>query len=74
MSIDPVIPDYWDGFKMSYRHGEAVYEIQVENPKHVENGVESIKLDGKPLEVNSIPLLKDFAKHKVIVVMGNRKF
>ena len=30
--LDPVIPGWWDGFSIRYRHGEAVYEIQVENP------------------------------------------
>jgi len=37
MNIDPVIPGWWDGFRIIYRHGESVYEVHVNNPDHCEN-------------------------------------
>jgi cyclic beta-1,2-glucan synthetase len=70
MRINPVIPEWWDGFQMSYRHAEAMYEIQVENPEHVDHGVVRVELDGKPLEDGIIPLLRESVKHRVLVLMG----
>ena len=29
MQLNPVIPGCWEGFHLRYRHGEAIYEIQV---------------------------------------------
>jgi len=44
MQIDPVIPGWWDGFQVSYRHGQAIYEIQVENTEHCERGVAFVEI------------------------------
>ncbi len=35
LTIDPVIPPSWDGFKIHYRYEETVYHIEVLNPGHV---------------------------------------
>ncbi|HET7009878.1 MAG TPA: glycosyl transferase family 36, partial [Anaerolineales bacterium] len=70
LSLDPVIPPEWPGFRITYRHGEAVYEIQVENPEHVSRGVASVLLDGRPVEGKAIPLERDLVKHRVVVRMG----
>jgi cyclic beta-1,2-glucan synthetase len=56
LQFDPVIPGWWDGFQMSYRHGEAIYEIQVENPEHCERGVAWVELDGRRIKDGVIPL------------------
>jgi len=26
MQLNPVIPGWWEGFRLRYRHGEAIYE------------------------------------------------
>ncbi len=70
MRLDPVIPGWWDGFQMSYRHGEALYEIQVENPEHVERGVIWVEMDGQRMKDGLIGLERDLVKHRVIVRMG----
>jgi cyclic beta-1,2-glucan synthetase len=70
MQIAPVIPGWWDGFQMSWRHGEALYEIQVENPDHCVSGVAWVELDGRRIEDGVIPLAKDLIKHRVLVRMG----
>jgi cyclic beta-1,2-glucan synthetase len=70
LRLDPVIPPEWPGFRLTYRHGEAVYEIQVENPGHVTSGVVSLQLDGRPIEDGVIPLERDLVKHRVLVRMG----
>jgi cellobiose phosphorylase len=45
--VSPCIPAAWDGFKMRRRFRGATYDIAVTNPKHVERGVRSLKVDGK---------------------------
>ncbi len=71
MTLAPVVPAWWDGFSMSYRHGESVYEIQVENPDHCENGVTFVEVDGLRFVGGVIPLGRDLVKHRVIVRMGS---
>jgi len=70
LQITPVIPGWWDGFQMSYRHGEALYEIKVENPEHCERGVAWVSLDGRRVEDGVIRLVRDLVKHRVLVRMG----
>ncbi len=70
MQINPVIPSWWEAFNLRYRHGETIYEIQVENPDGFEQGVSRVEMDGQLLEDGVIPLDKDMVKHRVLVRMG----
>jgi cyclic beta-1,2-glucan synthetase len=70
MQVNPVIPGWWDGFRMSYRHGDALYEIKVENSEHCERGVAWVSLDGRRVEDGVIRLVRDLVKHRVLVRMG----
>lgn len=70
LRIDPVIPEDWDGFQLRYRHGEAVYEIQVENPEHLAQGVVWVEIDGKRTTQLVIPLERELIKHRILVRMG----
>jgi cyclic beta-1,2-glucan synthetase len=72
MRIDPVIPGGWDRFQIRYCHGEAVYEIRVENPEHCQHGVAAVDLDGQPLPDGEILLDRSLVMHKVLVRMGKR--
>jgi cyclic beta-1,2-glucan synthetase len=68
--IDPVIPDWWDGFKIDYRYQGAIYAIEIQNPQHIQKGVTGIVLDGRTLEEKFIPLVSEPVKHTVLVQMG----
>jgi len=70
MRLDPVIPGWWQGFSVRYRHGEAVYEIQVENPERREHGVSWVEMEGRRLSDKVIPLERGLVKHRVLVHMG----
>jgi cyclic beta-1,2-glucan synthetase len=70
MQLNPVIPGGWNGFSLQYRHGEAIYEIQVENPEQRERGVSWVEMDGQRLPDGVIPLERGFVKHRVLVRMG----
>lgn len=68
--IDPAIPAEWDGFSLTRPFRGAVYQIRVENPQHVGQGVKSVHIDGQPHESNLLPVFSDGKTHDVRVVMG----
>ena len=70
LELDPVIPGWWSGFRVNYRHGDARYEIQVENPESCERGVLWIEMDDLRLENLLIPLERGPGDHKILVRMG----
>lgn len=70
MQINPVIPQWWNGFQIKYRYGKAVYEINVENPEHCSRGVVRVEMDGKLISDGIIPLKREPVKHRIIIRMG----
>jgi len=70
MQLNPVIPGWWEGFRLRYRHGEAIYEIQVENPEGCERGVSWVEMDGQRMRNGMIPLDRGLIKHRILVHMG----
>ncbi len=70
LTLDPVIPSRWDGYRLSLRHGEAVYEIDVRNPDAAGRGIRWIALDGSRLESPEVSLETGPVKHKIQVRMG----
>ena len=70
MRLEPVIPGWWQGFTLRYRHGEATYEIQVENPESRERGVSWVEMDGRRMTDKVIPLERALIKHRILVRMG----
>jgi cellobiose phosphorylase len=70
LTLAPCIPAHWPRFEMTYRYRSATYQIKVDNPSHVERGVQSVQLDGKTLEKQVIEVLDDGKQHVVEVTMG----
>jgi cyclic beta-1,2-glucan synthetase len=70
MQLNPVIPGSWPGFSLSYRHGEAIYAVQVENPHGCEQGVAWVEMDGQRVADGVILLERGLVKHQVVVRMG----
>jgi cyclic beta-1,2-glucan synthetase len=70
LRLDPVIPGWWEGFRLRFRHCEAIYEIQVDNPERCERGVSRVEMDGQHLPDGLIPLESGLVKHRVLVRMG----
>ena len=70
MEINPVIPSTWPRFNLSYRHGETVYAIEVENPSGCEYGVIWLEMDGRRMSDTVIVLEGELVTHRVIVMMG----
>ncbi|OYV88378.1 MAG: hypothetical protein B7Z63_00630 [Ignavibacteriae bacterium 37-53-5] len=67
--IDPCIPSDWNGFEVDRQWRGASYHIVVSNPEHVEKGVKSIRVNGKPVE-GLVPILPAGSVNRVEVIMG----
>ena len=70
LKIDPCIPHDWEGYQVSRRFRGAVYAIDIQNPRHVCRGVQSVTVDGKTIEGNVLPVFGDGKTHQVTVVLG----
>jgi cyclic beta-1,2-glucan synthetase len=70
LEVDPRIPRDWPGFRLTYRFGLSTYEFQVQNPGHVNQGVQQVSLDGRALPDKVIPLSQDGGNYSVLIVMG----
>ena len=77
--IDPCVPSAWDSFSVMRRFRGVIYEIQVVNEQHVNCGVQTVIIDGKPASrLKSggkgvlIPPFKKNTKHSVVVSLGPR--
>jgi len=71
MIIDPCIPAAWEKFEVVRPLRGATYRVRVSNPDHVQTGVRSVRVDGKKIPSNRIPLFSDGALHTVDVEMGS---
>ena len=70
LSINPCVPKDFGDFTLTRKFREGTYEIKVTNPDHVEKGIKSITVDGKPIDGCVIPYEKGKTDYKVEVVMG----
>jgi len=70
LKIDPCIPEDWEEFTVKRFFRGSTYEILIKNPGHISKGVKSIKVDGKEINSNILPVFGDGKIHRVEVVMG----
>jgi len=70
LEIDPCIPKKWDSFKVVRKYKNAVYNIEVRNPKHINKGIPKLRVDGKEINGNVAPVFRDNKSHYVEAVMG----
>lgn len=70
LKIDPCIPKSWDGYKVTRKFRNVIFEIAISNPEHVSKGVKKLVVDGNEIDGNIIPVFDDGKTHKVEVVMG----
>ena len=68
--VDPSIPAQWDGFKVTRKFQGATYQITVQNPAHLNHGVQSMRVDGTPVGNQLIPVFADGKNHVVEVLLG----
>jgi len=70
LRLDPCIPKAWPGFKITRRFRGRTVKIEVQNPHGVCKGVAALKIDGKVVPGNLIPLDRIKDGTKVVAVLG----
>jgi len=70
LTIDPVLPEEWPGFEITFRYRSTTYEIAVR--KDAPGPVIAVESDGRPLEGVSIHLIDDGQVHRVTVNLPQR--
>ena len=73
LTINPVIPKDWSGFRLRYRFQNTTYQITVENPNHFSRGVILMELDGVSAADKTVKLSDDGLPHEIRVVLGNKQ-
>ncbi len=69
LAINPCIPSSWPEFEIIFRRADTSWRIRVLNPRGLERGTVSIRLDGNLVHGDSIPLLENGAEHQVEVAL-----
>ncbi|NLC17845.1 MAG: glycosyl transferase [Clostridiales bacterium] len=69
LMIDPCVPEGFGDFTLIRYFRGTTYHIQVKNPANVQKGVKEIKVDGRAIEGNIIPI-SDSKEVHVEVIMG----
>jgi cellobiose phosphorylase len=72
LTINPVIPKDWPGFRLRYHFRNTIYSISVENPDHSSRGVTLVELDGVAAADKIVILRDDALPHEVRVVLGTK--
>ena len=70
--IDPCIPASWPGYKVAWRFGATLYEIDVVNPERRSRGIAEVTLDGTLVDPRAIPVSDDGGRHQLKAVLGER--
>ncbi len=68
--VDPCIPSDWNEYEVTRRFRGAEYKVKISNPLHKEKGVKSMRLNGKELEGNLIPVQPEGGVNEVEIVLG----
>lgn len=70
LCIDPAIPSKWDGFKIHKLFRGKKLCIEVQNPNHVQSGVQSMTVNGKAVSGNFLPAEMLTDNNEIVVVLG----
>jgi cellobiose phosphorylase len=70
LRIDPCVARTWRSFEVTFRDGEGVVHVVVDNTQGVQRGVASIEVDGVRVPDGVVPLTGGPGVREVRVVMG----
>ena len=70
LRVDPCIPAGWKEYKVIRTFRGREFTITIKNPAGVQKGVDSIRLNGKRIQGNVVPIEDTLEKNDVVVVLG----
>ena len=68
-TLKPCIPASWPDYQLTFRHGASTYHITVENRSGDGCCIQSMQMDGLPLEGTSISLIGTPGPHHVTAIL-----
>lgn len=72
LKIDPCFPPGWDKAEITREFRGTKYHIMIENPEHISKAKVTLKVDGKEIKGNIVPVFNDDKVHEVNVILkGN---
>lgn len=69
LSINPCIPNDWKEYKIHYKYGNTVYNINIKNPNLKNTGIDKMILNGIEIEEKKIKLLENTGINEVEIIM-----
>jgi cellobiose phosphorylase len=69
LRINPAIPASWEGCEVTRVYRGATYHIKLRNPRHLCSGVKRLKVDGRIVEGQVVPIAPAGARVKVEVTL-----
>ncbi len=75
--VEPCVPPEWDGYEVKRFYRGAIYRITVENPGHVSDGIVSVSIDGRAVDVGPgsrqcvLPKFRKGSEHEITIVLGH---
>ena len=70
LGINPCVPAAFGDFTLKRKFRGATYEIEVQNPDHVEKGIRKLIVDGEEIQGTIVPFQEGKKYYKVIAIMG----
>jgi len=67
LEIRPCVPAAWPGFTITYRCGESIYEVNVEQPGTIGGETTEVEIDGRRSTDGAIRLIDDGRRHVISV-------
>ncbi|HMW30579.1 MAG TPA: glucoamylase family protein, partial [Plasticicumulans sp.] len=71
LRLDPLLPDGWPGYTLTYRHGASRWHIEVSRGRGGEGA--QLSVDGRVRSDGRIPLVDDGAEHRVELKLDGRQ-
>lgn len=71
LQFEPCIPNSWPGFRIHYRFGTSVYEIEVVNSRQYGNSNSTIEVNGQEITEDFISLIDNGQQNSVRIILGH---
>lgn len=70
LMVSPCIPRFWQEYTVKYNFKETVYVVNVSSPNNISTGKTRITMDGRLLDMMTVPLINDATEHQVNIELG----
>ncbi len=69
LKINPCISSSWKEYSITYKYGDSIYNIKVENTNNKNMGIDKFISDGQEIKDKQIKLIDDGKTHSILIIM-----